>query len=130
MIFIDRSVPRGVADAVKRMREDVLWLEDRFPHDVPDTEWLAMAGDEGWLVITHDTNIRTRPGERRAIVEHGVGCFILSYKQPLNKREIVDLIASTLDEMERKFEETTRPFIYTISENGVFREYVRGGSGV
>lgn len=46
MIFIDRSVPRGVAEAVKRMREDVIWLEDKFPHDVPDTEWLAMAGDQ------------------------------------------------------------------------------------
>ena len=32
MIFIDRSIPRGVADAVKRMREDVIWLEDEFPH--------------------------------------------------------------------------------------------------
>jgi hypothetical protein len=50
VIFIDRSVPRGVADAVKRMREDVLWLEDRFPHDVPDTEWLTTAGEEGWPV--------------------------------------------------------------------------------
>jgi len=126
VIFIDRSVPRGVADAVKKMRKDVLWLEDKFPQDVRDTEWLAMAGDEGWLVITHDTKIRARPGERQAIVEHGVGCFILSYKQPLKKGEIVDLIASTLDEMERKFEATPRPFIYTISKNGGFREYARG----
>ncbi len=115
MIFIDRSVPRGVAEAVKEMRDDV-----------PDTEWLAAAGDEGWLVITHDTRIRTRPGERRAIMEHGVGCFILSYKQPLRKQEIVDLIVSTLEEMERLFEQTSRPFIYTVNKNGEFREYARG----
>lgn len=94
MIFIDRSVPRGVADAVKRMREDVLWLEDKFPHDVPDQEWLARAGREGWLVITHDRKIRTRPGERRAIIEHGVGCFILTYRQDLKKEEILALISS------------------------------------
>lgn len=125
MIFIGRSVPRGVAEAVKKMRDDVLWLEDRFSHDVPDTEWLAAAGDEGWLVITHDTRIRTRPGGRRAIMEHGVGCFILSYKQPLKKHEIVDLIASTLEEMERLFEQTPRPFIYTVNKNGEFREYAR-----
>lgn len=43
MIFIDRSVPRGVADAVKRMREDVLWLEDEFHHDVSDEAWLVLA---------------------------------------------------------------------------------------
>ncbi len=125
MIFIDRSVPRGVADAVKRMREDVLWLEDEFPHDVSDQEWLARAGSEGWLVITHDRKIRTRPGERRAIMEHGVGCFILTYKQDLRKEEIVALISSNLEEMARRFEKTPRPFIYTVSKNGEFREYAR-----
>lgn len=125
MIFIDRSVPRGVADAVKRMRDDILWLEDEFPHDVPDEAWLARAGSEGWLVITHDRKVRTRPGERRAIMEHGVGCFILTYKQDLKKEEILALISSNLEEMERRFEETPRPFIYTVSKNGEFREYAR-----
>ena len=42
MIFIDRSIPRGVAEAVRRMREDVIWLEDEFRHDVPDEEWLGL----------------------------------------------------------------------------------------
>ena len=51
------------------MREDVVWLEDEFRHDVPDEEWLAVAGQRGWLVITHDRKIRTRPGERRAIMD-------------------------------------------------------------
>ena len=125
MIFIDRSIPRGVADAVKRMRDDVRWLEDEFSHDVPDEEWLAAAGQRGWLVITHDRKIRTRPGERRAIMENGVGCFIVTYRQDLKKDEIFALIYSTLEEMERRFENTPRPFIYTVSKSGEFREYAR-----
>ena len=125
MIFIDRSIPRGVAEAVRKMREDVVWLEDEFPHDVPDEEWLAAAGQRGWLVITHDRKIRTRPGERSAIMENGVGCFIMTYRQDLKKEEIVVLISSTLEEMERRFEATPRPFIYTVSKNGEFREYAR-----
>jgi predicted nuclease of predicted toxin-antitoxin system len=123
--FIDRSVPRSVADAVKRIRDDVLSLEDEFSHDVSDREWLAAAGERGWLVITHDRKVRTRPGERRAIMEHGVGCFILTYKQDLKKEEIAALITENLDEMERRFEETPRPFIYTVSKSGEFREYAR-----
>lgn len=107
------------------MREDVIWLEDEFTHDVPDEEWLAEAGRQGWLVITHDRKIRTRPGERRAIMENGVGCFIMTYRQDLKKEEIVALISSTLEEMERRFEETRRPFIYTVSKSGEFREYAR-----
>jgi predicted nuclease of predicted toxin-antitoxin system len=127
VIFIGRSIPRGVAEAVRRMREDVIWLEDEFPHDVPDEEWLAAAGENGWLVITHDRKIRTRPGERRAIMENGVGCFIMTYRQDLKKEEIVALISPTLEEMERKFEATPRPFIYTVSKRGEFREYARRG---
>ena len=107
------------------MREDVIWLEDEFPHDVPDEEWLAIAGEKGWLAITHDRKIRTRPGERRAIMENGVGCFIMTYLQNLKKEEIVALISSTLEEMERKLEATPRPFIYTVSKGGEFREYAR-----
>ena len=33
MIFIDRSIPKGVADALKQVRSDVVWLEDVFPHN-------------------------------------------------------------------------------------------------
>jgi hypothetical protein len=125
VIFIDRSIPRGVAEAVKRMRQDVIWLEDEFRHDIPDEEWLVVAGQKGWLVITHDRRIRTRPGERRAIMENGVGCFIMTYRQDLQKEEIVALISSTLEERERRFKATPRPFIYTVSKNGEFREYAR-----
>ena len=37
-------------------------------------------------------------------MENGVGCFIMTYRQDLKKEEIVALISSTLEEMERKFE--------------------------
>lgn len=81
MIFIDRSVPKGVAEAIKQVRDDVLWLEDKFSHDIPDEKWLPVAGHEGWLVILRDKKVRTRPGEREKIMQHGVGCFILNQKQ-------------------------------------------------
>src|SRR5687767_13527362 len=72
MIFVDRSIPRGVANALKEVRADVVWLEDLFPHDVKDEDWLREAGRQGWLVISRDKKIRTRPGERRAYM--GASC--------------------------------------------------------
>ncbi len=122
MIFIDRSIPRSVANRLKEMRGDVLWLEDRFPHDAPDEVWLEEAGRQGWLVITHDAKIRTRPGERRAIMEHGAGCFILTYKQDLTRTDIFDLVFSLLEEMEVLFSRTRRPFIYSVNKSGQFRK--------
>lgn len=120
MIFVDASVPRSVADEVRRVRPDACWLADLFLLDVKDTEWLQRAGEEGWLVITHDKKIKTRPGERRAIIEHGVGCFILAYRKNLRKPEIAKMVLGALEDL---FRNTPRPFIYTMTQNGEFNRY-------
>lgn len=124
MIFIDRSVPKGVADAVKSVRDDVLYLEDVWEaHWIKDREWIPAVGAKGWLVVSKDKKIRTRAEEKRAVKENNVGIFILNYKQPLNRWEIHKLIASTLDEMIEKFATTPRPFMYLIGRNGRFTPY-------
>jgi hypothetical protein len=121
MIFIDRSVPKGVADALKKVREDVRWLEDEFQHDTKETVWLQEIGRRGWLVVSRDKKIRTRPGERRALLDAAVGCFIVAQKQNLTRWEYLKLLAATLDEMERVFASTERPFIYTVGRTGQLR---------
>jgi hypothetical protein len=124
VIFVDRSVPKGVAEALKRVRDDVCWLEDVFEEGwIKDREWIPEIGAREWLVISKDKKIRTRQEERRAVKENNVGCFILNYKQPLNRWEILKLVASTLDEMEEKFANTKRPFMYLIDRNGRFTQY-------
>ena len=121
MIFIDRSIPRSVADGLKRTRDDVIWLEDRFAPDTPDWEWLAEAGREGWLVITRDKRIRHRPAEMEAIREHGVGCFVLGHRKNLTRDEYLRFLQPLLDEMERRFAETSRPFLYVVDSAGRMR---------
>ena len=125
MIFIDGSIPKTVADELKKVREDVVFKHDIFRPGTEDSIWLRRVGAEGWLAITHDKHIRTRTGERDAIVTHGVGCFILTYKQDLTKPEIVRMVFGYLPKMERLFSSTPRPFIYTVSKNGHFREYAQ-----
>ena len=124
MIFIDRSVPRSVATALAAVRDDIEWLEPRFRHDTADAVWLEEAGQSDWLVVTRDQRVRTRPAERAAIEDNDVGCFILAYRRALAPWGILKLMTATLDEMERLFEETPRPFIYTLSSEGRFRQYL------
>jgi hypothetical protein len=118
VIFIDRSIPRGVARALQAVRDDVLWLEDRFPHDAPDADWLREAGAQGWLVFSRDKRIRSRPAERQAIVAHRVGCFFLTQKQPLTRWEYLKLLVLALDEMGSRFASTPRPFMYGLRRSG------------
>lgn len=122
MIFIDRSIPRSVAEALKLVRAgDVLWLEDAFAHDVPDEAWLPVAGERGWIVVTRDKKIRSRPRQRNLVRAYGVGCFIVAQKRPLSRWDYLKLLASTLDEMERIDSRTPRPYMYLLGATGVMR---------
>src|SRR6185312_9396123 len=112
MIFLDRSIPKSVAEALKMVRTgDVMWLEDRYPHNAKDEEWIPDAGRAGWLVIARDKKIRTRSWQRELIRRHGVGCFIINQttRDP-TRWEYLKLLAKTLDEMERLHAERARPF--------------------
>jgi hypothetical protein len=77
------------------------------------------------MVVSHDKNIRHRPSEMRALRESGCGCFILAYRDNLSKGQVYGLVVSALDEMMRRFDEEPRPFLYTVTKNLDFKEYVR-----
>lgn len=121
MIFIDRSIPKPVANALKQVRNDVSWLEDHFLHDQTDDSWLASVGAWGWLTVSRDKHILTRPGEIDAWMRNGVGGFIIGQKQDPTKWQYLQLLAKTLDEMEEVFAKTERPFLYNIAKNGALR---------
>ena len=102
---------------------DARFKGELFPLNTKDPVWLRRAGQEGWLVITHDKKIRKRYGERQAIMDHHVGCFILTYKEPLRKEEIAAIVLANLEKMETPFTRTPRPFIFTVDKHGTFRRY-------
>lgn len=125
MIFIDRSIPKSVAQALQSVRNDVEWFEPRFSSWTKDSEWLPIAGDNGWLVILRDKRIRTRAEERQMIIEHGVGAFVINQGRDPTRWEYLKLLASTLDDMIELFQSTPRPFIYTVSREGRLNQVLR-----
>lgn len=124
MIFVNGSMPRSVADELRNIGKDARAKIELFPKDTKDSVWLRAVGQNGWLAITRDGNIRFRPGEKQAIIDYRVGCFIFTYKNDLKKEEIVELVLKHIDKMERAFRTTPRPFIYTIATDGQLRKYV------
>lgn len=125
MIWIDTSIARSVARAISQVRQDVLWVGERYPFDTnKEPIWLPDAGREGALVILRDKRIRTRPGERRAIIANGVGAFIINQKRNPDKWQYLKLIVGALDEMEEKFATTPRPFIYTVDREGLLKQVI------
>jgi hypothetical protein len=125
VIFIDRSIPKSVAQALQAVRGDVEWFEPRYPSWTKDTEWLPEAGASRWIVILRDKRIRTRPGERQAIIDGGAGCFIINQGTDPSKWEYLKLLALTLDEMIDTDSRTTRPYIFTVSRDGDMKQVLK-----
>lgn len=123
MIWIDSSIPRAVARALALVRDDILYVGDRYPFDAnKDTVWLSDAGREDGLVILRDKRIRSRPGERRVLFERSVGAFIINQKANPTRWQYLRLIASSLDDMIDRFAVTPRPFVFTVDSHGQLRQ--------
>ena len=40
------------------------------PRGIADTDWIPTVGDRGWVMITHDRRLRTRPAEAELAIAH------------------------------------------------------------
>ncbi len=119
VFFLDRSLGKlTITDALRKANVKVEIHDDHFKLDEKDIEWLKFVGEKGWFVITKDDRIRYRPLERMALINSGVGAFIVTCKG-LNGQQIADLIIPKLSSMYKLIERSTRPFIAKITRDGV-----------
>ena len=101
------------------MREvgaDAIGLDERYPQNALDDEWLPDAGTNGWIVLSKDHEIRRNFLEIDAIMVHRVGCFLLP--RNLKKEEMVTLALSVLKRMENISRSRAVPFIYVVQRAG------------
>ncbi len=45
-------------------------LTDMLPAGIGDTDWIPVVGSRGWIVITNDKRLRTRPIEAQLAIAH------------------------------------------------------------
>jgi hypothetical protein len=79
--FFDRSCPKRLAKAVRALEpnhggDEIVFKDERFPIDTPDTEWIGkLATKKGWVVLSYDYEILRKPIERAAWDEAGLTGF-------------------------------------------------------
>lgn len=86
---------------------------------IADTDWLARAGREGWVVLMKDDRIRYRSAERDALLEHHVQAFCLASGN-LRAAEMAQRYLDVLDELTRACR-TPGPFLYAVTRTGLRR---------
>ena len=123
-LFLDRSLGRRQVPELLRaagLRLRTLAEVYGIPADetIPDVDWLARAGREGWVVLMKDDRIRYRPVERAAVIDHRVRAFCLTSGN-LRARDMAELYLAVLDQLTAACAEPG-PFLFTVSRAGLRR---------
>lgn len=119
VFFLDRSLGAIVlAKALRNAGATIEIHDDHFKSDETDINWLKSVGQKGWFVITKDGRIRYHPLERMALINSGVGAFIITSKG-LNGQQMAELLIPKLPSIYRLIDKTKRPFIFSITKQSV-----------
>jgi predicted nuclease of predicted toxin-antitoxin system len=116
--FIDNNLGPDLAKGMRGFGENVMHLQEKFPHDAQDTDWLPFVGKNHLILVTRDLNIRRRPFELRALKSHNVGVFFLGGKK-LNRCEIIQQVVRNWPEMKKLARKTDPPFAFIVRPRGI-----------
>jgi hypothetical protein len=92
--------------------------DDHFAQDARDTEWLAAAGKNHWIVITRDERIRYRVAEKQAIRRAKVRAFVLAAQGDLRAEMLAQNFLKAIGKVRRIVEQQKPPFVAKISHAG------------
>jgi hypothetical protein len=90
--FFDNTFPPQLVKILKILAVDARHLQDDFPPDTPDVDWLPEVGRKGWIVITGDRRISKKPPERKALEEANVIAVFMA--KGFTSKQIFDLVST------------------------------------
>jgi predicted nuclease of predicted toxin-antitoxin system len=75
--FFDNNISPRLVNILRELGVDALHLKQVFPEGTDDVDWLPRAGQEAWIVITADREIRRNSVERTALTQNRVTALFL-----------------------------------------------------
>ncbi|MFN0107481.1 MAG: hypothetical protein ACKVZH_01400 [Blastocatellia bacterium] len=124
VFFVDRSL--GKNDVPNALREQEVKVEihsDHFPDDAPDELWLVECGQNDWVVLAKDKQIRYNELERLALLNAGVASFIL-ISGNLSGAEMASAYIKALPKIASYLSNQKKPFIAKVDKAGGVRLWI------
>ena len=115
--FLDNNLSPHLARGMAAFGEDVSHLQDTFPSDAPDVEWLRHIGENSIILITRDERIRRNPAELSALRQFKVGAFYLGGKNR-TRCELVQQLVRNWPRIKNYAAKENRPFVFRIPPRG------------
>lgn len=120
-LFVDWSVSqRLVPEALREAGALVEIHATHFAIETPDTEWLPVVSERGWVVITKDLGLNSNFLELRAIAASNARVFILSSGN-FTGQQMADILVQGLERIQRFTQGNQAPFIARIDPNSRIR---------
>lgn len=117
MFFLDNNLSKNLAKGMKSFGEEVVHLQEIFPGDTKDEEWIKYVGEHGMILITRDNKIRWTPAEIKAIVENNVGSFFLGGKN-LSRCKMIQQLVKLWPKIKILSTKTTPPYAFRLPPSG------------
>jgi hypothetical protein len=70
--FFDNTFPPQIVKILNILGVEARHLQDEFPAETNDVDWIPEVGRCGWVVITGDRGISRKPAERKVLEEANV----------------------------------------------------------
>lgn len=112
VFFTDRDLGKQFPNLLSQAGLVVEKHADHFADIAKDEEWLTEIGRRGWYAITHDQRIRYKPNEKAAVMQAGVGLFVLIGTAPFV--ELARNFIINFTKIEQFIKEYQWPFIAKI----------------
>lgn len=121
-LFLDRSlgrirVPRLLRAAGLRLVTLAEHYGVPLDEEIEDTTWLALVGEQGWVALMKDAEIRRRPAERDILVTCSVRAFCLSGGN-FRAEEMADRFIRAIPAMVEACR-ASGPFLYAIHKDRI-----------
>lgn len=123
VFFLDRNIGKHtVAQELRRKGIAVEVHDDHLRQDAPDEEWIELVGQNGWVAITRDNQIRHRMNQIAAVKRHRARLIVVRIKNfdgPMAAQLLISR-AGLIDTFAKK---TPPPFVARISMTGQVSKY-------
>jgi len=67
--FIDRALGKSIGEALQEIGVKIEFHHAHFAPDAPDTDWLPIVSQRGWIVLTKDVKLWKNKNELTRILE-------------------------------------------------------------
>jgi len=117
VLFVDRSLEsRSLVELLRAAGARIESHSAHFAHDSPDVEWLPPVARNGWIVLTLDKHLVSRPLELRAIRISRSGVLIVK-ADSLPHAQIAAILVAHLSKIQN-LRHVERPFVARLYRDG------------